>query len=238
MELEEGDLVLCTVDRIVGTVVFVKIHSKNNLEGSVVTSEIAPGRIRNLRDYVFPNKKIVCKVLRINNEGNIELTLRRVTQKETKQVLEEFNLEKKYKSLLKTILNEKAEKIISEIEKESSLASFIEESKKDSKKLEKYLSKSESEKILTILNSEKQKKSQIKKEIILKTTKPQGILLIKEIFEDFKDVEVTYIASGKYSIKIESKDLKKADHRLQEITNEIESKAKKLGLEFSEVQKK
>ena len=83
---EEGDLVLCTVDRIVGTVVFVKIKSKDKeIEGSIVLSEIAPGRIRNLRDYVVPKKKIVCKILRIKGE-NIELSLRRVSQKERKEV--------------------------------------------------------------------------------------------------------------------------------------------------------
>ena len=46
MELEEGDVVLCTVDRIVGTTVFVSIEG--NGEGSIVVSEISPGRIRNL----------------------------------------------------------------------------------------------------------------------------------------------------------------------------------------------
>ena len=62
-DLEVGDIVLCTVDRIVGTIVFVKIDGDG--EGSIILSEIAPGRIRNLREYVVPKKKIVCKVLRI-----------------------------------------------------------------------------------------------------------------------------------------------------------------------------
>jgi translation initiation factor 2 alpha subunit (eIF-2alpha) len=57
MELEVGDVVLCTVDRTAGTVVFVKIDGYG--EGSIITSEIAPGRIRNLREYVVPKKKIV-----------------------------------------------------------------------------------------------------------------------------------------------------------------------------------
>ena len=63
--LEVGDIVLCTVDRIIGTTVFVGIEG--NGEGSIVTSEIAPGRIRNLRDYVVPKKKIVCKQTNINH---------------------------------------------------------------------------------------------------------------------------------------------------------------------------
>ena len=72
MELEVGDIVLCTVDRIVGTLVFVTMQNKS--EGSIVISEIAPGRIRNLREYVVPKKRIVCKVLRIL-ENRIDLSL-------------------------------------------------------------------------------------------------------------------------------------------------------------------
>ncbi|MEN9625985.1 MAG: hypothetical protein RL557_313, partial [archaeon] len=62
-ELEEGQIVLCTVDKIIGTTVFVRID--NNGEGTLTFSEIAPGRIRNLREYVMPGKKIVCKILKI-----------------------------------------------------------------------------------------------------------------------------------------------------------------------------
>ena len=105
--LEVGDIVMCTVDRIERTTVFVKIHGDG--EGSIILSEIAPGRIRNLREYVVPKKQIICKVLRISG-NHIELSLRRVTPKEQKQIREEFRQEKSYKSILKSILGEKNER--------------------------------------------------------------------------------------------------------------------------------
>ena len=89
MQIEEGLAVLCTVTKIIGTTVFVKIE--DNGEGTIMTSEIAPGRIRNLRDYVVPNKKIVCKILSIDNSNNIHLSLRRVSAKERKEVLEQYS---------------------------------------------------------------------------------------------------------------------------------------------------
>ena len=90
-----------------------------------------------------------------------------------------------------------------------------------------------------ILGKEKQKKSFVKKEINLKSKKPNGLLLIKEIFNDAsKKAEINYIAAGKYSLKVESINLKKADQELQELIKEIERKSKKLGLEFSEKAKK
>ena len=94
--LEVGDIVMCTVERIVGTTVFVKIDGDG--EGSIILSEIAPGRIRNLRDYVVPKKVIICKVLRVSAD-RIELSLRRVTPKEQKEVKEGYKLEKSYKNL-------------------------------------------------------------------------------------------------------------------------------------------
>src|SRR3990167_3344887 len=100
----QGDLVLCTVERIDNTTVFVKLFDNGKeIDGSIVTSEIAPGRIRNLRDYVVPKKKIVCKVLRISERGNIELSLRRVSAKERKEVLEREGQERAYRSILKKI---------------------------------------------------------------------------------------------------------------------------------------
>jgi len=231
MELEEGYVILCTVDRIIGTVVFVKIDGTQK-EGSIILSEVAPGRIRNLRDYVVPKKKIVCKVLRIDSSENIHLSLRRVTQKEIKEVKERYKQEKSLKSVLKSVLGEKSEKIISEVEKSENLFDFFQEAKENPKKLEKIISKEDSKKILEILNAQKQKKAIIKKQFSLTITKSNGLELIKKILKEIKDVEIKYISAGKYSIKTEDKDIKKADNKLKQIISEIEKQAKKIHAEF------
>ncbi len=230
MELEVGDVVLCTVEKVAGTIVFVKIEG--NGEGNIITSEIAPGRIRNLREYVVPKKKIVCKVLRITQNGNINLSLRRVTQKEKKEVLEEYKQEKSYKSVLKSIFGEESENIIKQIEEEERLFDFLQEAKEDSKNLEKIVGKESTKKILEIIKSQKQKTAILKKEINLTTKNPNGLKLIKELLEDLKEVEIKYISAGRYSIKIEKDDIKTADNKLKDILKNLEEKAKKAGFEF------
>jgi translation initiation factor 2 alpha subunit (eIF-2alpha) len=231
MELEEGDVVLCTVEKIEGTVVFVKIDETQD-QGSIITSEIAPGRIRNLRDYVVPKKKIVCKILKIDEKGNIYLSLRRVTQKEKKEVLEKDRNEKKLMSILRTILKDETEKVMQEIKKKADVISFFEESKTSPKELEKAIGKEKAKKIIDILNSQKQKKSVVKKEFFLKTNSPSGIELIKKMLET-NEAEIRYLSAGKYSIKIESSDIKKADGKIQEILKDIERLSKKGNMEFS-----
>jgi translation initiation factor 2 alpha subunit (eIF-2alpha) len=230
--MEVGDIVLCTVDRIVGTTVFVKIDG-NSSEGSIVLSEVAPGRIRNLRDYVVPKKKIVCKVLRISESGNVDLSLRRVSQKEKKEVVERSSQEKSYLSILKSILGEEAEKVIAEISGKEDLPQFLEEAKANSENLEKIVGKDNSKRILEVLNTQKKKKAIIKKEIHLTTAKPDGIILIKKILEVFKGVNVKYISAGRYSFEMESEDIKTADKKIKEMISLAEKESKKAGIEFS-----
>ena len=232
--IEQGDLVLCTVERIDNTIVFVKLLvDGKEFDGSIVTSEIAPGRIRNLRDYVVPKKKIVCKVLRISDRGNFELSLRRVTPKERKEVMDREGQERAYISILKKILGDKTPQIIGEIQKEESLVDFFQSAKENPKKLEKVVRKESSEKILAILNVQKQKKMVVKKEMSLKTDSADGVEKIKKILLGFNDAEIRYIAGGKYSIKTESEDIKKADNKLREVVLIIEKRAKENKVDFS-----
>lgn len=232
--LEVGDIVLCTVDRIVGTTVFVNIEG--NGEGSIVMSEIAPGRIRNLRDYVVPKKKIVCKVLRISGD-RIELSLRRVTQKEQKEIKEQYKQERSYRNILKGVLGDKAEETLNKISKKEKIYDFLQRAKEDPKELEQILEKADAKKILDILNAQKQKKAVIKKEISLTTKEGDGLTRIKNLLSDIQDVEVRYIAAGRYSLKTESKDIKTADQNLTKTLEELEKKARKQKIEFIIVKK-
>lgn len=231
MELEVGDIVMCTVDKIVGTMVFVKIPLNGiEAEGSIILSEVAPGRIRNIRDYVVPKKKIVCKVLRISG-GRIDLSLRRVTQKEQKEIKEQHNQEKSYVSILRTILGEKADEIIKEITKEMRIYDFVQEIKTNPKKLEDIVGKEASKKIIDILNSQKKKKIKLKREITLTSNESNGLESIKKILEK-RDVEIKYLSAGRYVLEIESNDPKSADNKLRKIISDIEKDAKKENIKF------
>jgi translation initiation factor 2 alpha subunit (eIF-2alpha) len=230
MVLEEGDMVLCTVDRIAGTVVFVKIEGEEK-EGSIILSEIAPGRIRNLREYVIPKKKIVCKVLKTAG-GSTSLSLRRVTQKERKEVMDAYNQERSYVSILKSVIKEKSNEIIEKITKEGKLFDFFEETRKDSKKLEELIGKENTKKILDILLEQKKKKIIVKKTIYLKTQEPNGVYLIKNILESPKEIKVKYLSAGKYSINLETEDGKKGEQKIKMFLEEIEKKARESGVQF------
>jgi len=228
--LEEGDMVLCTVDRIAGTVVFVKIEGEER-EGSIILSEIAPGRIRNLREYVIPKKKIVCKVLRTEG-GTISLSLRRVTQKEKKEVMDQYNQERSYVSILKSVVKEKANEVIENITKKRKLYDLFEEARTNPKELEELLGKENAKKILDIILEQKKSKTIIKRTISLKTQEPNGVYIIKNILENPGTIGIKYLSAGKYSLKIETDNGKKGEQELKLFLEKVEKKAKETGVQF------
>ena len=90
---EVNENVLCIVTKIYGNTVFVSLPEYEK-EGVLTISEIAPGRIRNLRDHVVEDKRIVCKVLRVDeSQKRIDVSLRRVNLQATKQKTEEIKKE-------------------------------------------------------------------------------------------------------------------------------------------------
>jgi translation initiation factor 2 alpha subunit (eIF-2alpha) len=231
-ELEQNQIVLCTVDKILGTTVFVKIDGGG--EGTLTTSEISPGRIRNLRDYVVPGKKIVCKILSIKGD-KIYLSLRRVKQNEKKELLDKLSKDKSLKAILKTVLKDKSKEVIEKIEEHYSITDFFEETKENPKLVEKYTSKTDAEKILKILETKKDKPKEIKYIINLSSNAPDGINTIKSILQNAtkeSQVQIIYLAAGRYRISLTGKDFKEIKTHINQVLEHIEKAAKKQHCEY------
>jgi translation initiation factor 2 subunit 1 len=222
---KENEVVLCTVKEIKKPQVFL-IIDKYGVEGVMQFSEVAPGRIRNIREYVSPNKKVVCKVLRILDSGHIDLSLRRVTEKERRSVMEEYTREKDSESLLKAILKDKFEDIKQKIlERYKSFYKFLEEFKKNREIVrevgieEKYLKEIEEE------IERRFKEKEIRKKFLLeiKTTAEDGIERIKKfLVEISQEAKILYISAPRYEITIEGNDIKQINKKLKKINLLIE----------------
>ncbi len=106
---EVDELVVCTVNNVQYNSVFVRLddYGKNGL---IHISEVSPGRIRNIRDFVKPGKVVVCKVLRVNEErGHIDVSLRRVNEAQRRLKLEERKAEQKAEKIVETLARELGE---------------------------------------------------------------------------------------------------------------------------------
>lgn len=227
--MEERDVVLCTVTKIEGTSVFVNIEGDG--EGSIVVSEIAPGRIRNLRDYVVPNKKIVCKVLKIEG-GHVHLSLRRVTSKERQDLLNMYEAAKAIQMTLKQLLPEQWEEKLKAIQKEHHLVEFFKKAKEDRKLVEQFFLQGEIEKIHPLLK-EKEKEIEIKKEFKLQCMQSDGILRLRKVLQFHQPgADITYLAASRFVLRLKGKNYKQGNALLQQIFEEIEKRAKQQHCEF------
>jgi translation initiation factor 2 alpha subunit (eIF-2alpha) len=207
-KLKENNIVLCTVKKIEGTTVFVTIE--NNGEGSIIFPEIAAGRIRNIREYVVPNKKIVCKVLQIV-EGHPQLSLRRVTAKEREEILKSYEKEKTLLSILKS-LTQDASTVLDKIKTQFQADEFIEKAKQTPKILESFFSKTQTE-------------QEVKKLIILKSMQDSGAEDIKQILK-IPDIEIKYLGSSQFMLSKKSPDLKQAENTINQAIKAIQERAK------------
>ena len=244
---EDGELVLCTVKKVLHNSVFISLDEYENKEGLIHISEIAAGRIRNIRDYVREEKRIVCKVLKVDKiKGHIDLSLRRVSlqskkNKETEHMLEERAekiLEDSAKPLKKSI-KEAYELAGNKIlENYGSLHSFYVLVAEDNSlianlQLDKRLEKE----LLNIIKLKiKPPEVNINKKIKLLSLEPSGINLIKEILlsalklakEKSINLTIKYISAPYYSLKIVARNYKKAEEDLKLIINQLELESKKL----------
>lgn len=234
MEIREDDIVMCTVKKIEGTTVFVKIDDDG--EGSIVMSEIAAGRIRNLRDYVTIGKKIVCKVLS-TKKGYIELSLRRVTGKEKEEMKERYQRERTLFSMLKAS-TKKPEDILKKIKESFDVPDFLETVRSNLKILEKFLTKLEVQVFTKILAEKKEKDKIVKKNVIIKSYYSEGIKDIKEVLKTAKGVDISYLGSSRFSIMAKARDFKSANTKVSKTIEQLKQKAREKRLFFELEEKK
>jgi len=252
---EEGEIVLCTVKKILYHSVFVNLDEYENKEGIIHISEISPGRIRNIRDFVKENKTIVCKVLRTNKEKNqLDLSLRRVSLSVMKNKLEEIKQEKKSEKIL-GILAEKTKTPVEKVQKEiglniiekyALLSSFFQEVIQNNQIIKELKLPEKTEKILLEIIREKIKPPEIilKRRLKLQSYEPNGIEIIKKTLNEIQalaqkkkyDIQISYVTAPMYEIIITSPNYKEAETELKEII-EIITETMKKDNSFGEVLK-
>ncbi|MBS3098815.1 hypothetical protein J4462_01235 [Candidatus Pacearchaeota archaeon] len=222
MNYNIDDVLLCKVKKIEGTSVF--LETENGFPGSMILSEVAAGRIRNLRQYVSLNRTVVCKILEVKGD-HLELSLRRVTAKERQYVLENNKRERAFASMLK-VVGEEPEKIIERIKNEKDIGEFLDEAKEDIKILEKYLGKEKALKLFKVLGEKEERERKVDKQFVLRSDSENGVEDIKEIL-DFKEAEIHYLGGGKFSLSIKANDFKEANMKMDKIVEEIRKRAEK-----------
>lgn len=249
---EEGDIVLCTVKKILFHSVFVTLDEHENKEGMIHISEVAPGRIRNIRDYVKEEKKVVCKVLRVDIEkGHVDLSLRRVNNSERINKTNEYKQEQKAERLLESIgkvnkktLDEMYKEVgIKLIEIYGSLRDGFQNIALNNMLIKELKLNKKLEDSLLVAINEKIKPPEVRVHGILtvQSNHQNGIEVIKDILGSIKEknIKIKYISAPKYRLTLTASDYKTAESKLKEIRERFLSLGKENNcfVDFNRVEK-
>jgi translation initiation factor 2 subunit 1 len=231
---EEGDLVWCVVTKIHFHSVFCNLEEYGK-SGMIHISEVSPGRIRNIRDYVKEGKTLICKVLTIDEKkGHIDLSLRRVTEGQKRNKSNQIKQEQKAEKILESAakrLKQPVDKLAREIQpikKEYDLFFSAFEDVIDSGiKLESLgVDKTIAKELEAVIKEKiKPKTVTIKGKISVHSYESDGLKIISDFLTEAakqSDSVITYAGSGTYRVIVESKDYKDAEERIKKLVDLVE----------------
>jgi len=230
---EEDELVMCTVTKVQFHSVFANLDEYGK-GGMIHISEVSPGRIRNIRDFVKEGKKVVCKVLRISREkGHIDLSLRRVTETQKRKKVDELKQEQKAEKILEFVSKDTkidVKKLFSDIsanisKKYASLYEFFQQVVEDDNAIKDAGIDAKISKKLEEAIKSRIKEVSVKIEGKLKLTSfaPNGVDIIKESLKKAletgkESISIKYLGAGSYNVIVNAKDYKEAEKLLKEAT--------------------
>ncbi len=236
---QEDELVMCTITNIQFHSVFASLDEYSK-SGMIHISEVSPGRIRNIREFVEEGKKVVCKVLRVNEaKGYIDLSLRRVNEAQKRAKLNEIKKEqlaeniieyvaKKHKEAPEALYKKIADKLVP---KYGGVYGAFEQVAFGTHKLtEDGLEAALSEELTGIIKQRiKPPEVTIKGALKLSSYEPNGLEIVRDALLENKigTVDVVYLGGGSFSVSVTSKDYKTAESILDKYIGGVTEYMKK-----------
>ncbi len=239
---ETGEMVVATVSRIESYGAYVALDEYDNKEALLHISEISSRWVRNIRNHVRENQKVVLQVLRVDpSKGQVDLSLRRVNKDDRRKKIEQWKKNRKGETLLKqaaTELKLTPEDLFSEIspklnEANINLYDALEQSAKKGAKI--FTDAGIKEKIADALANV------AKDKIIVKGVTVQGVFEvtamgsrgieeIKDVFHTVRDlgdetestVNIYTLGAPKYRVEVTAEDYKKAEFALDRVVKHAE----------------
>lgn len=239
---ETGEMVVATVSRIESYGAYVTLDEYDNKEALLHISEISSRWVRNIRNHVRENQKVVLQVLRVDpSKSQVDLSLRRVNKDDRRKKIEQWKKTRKAETLLKQTATEMKvtpEDLFAEIspklnEANINLYDTLEQSAKKGEKIFTDLGiKDKTAKALLKVAKEKIVVKGVTVQGVLEVTAMgnKGIEEIKDLFHGLVDlgeetestVNIYTLGSPKYRVEVTAEDYKKAEFALDRVVKNAE----------------
>ncbi|QSG11516.1 Translation initiation factor 2, alpha subunit (eIF-2alpha) [Halapricum desulfuricans] len=230
-----GELVVGRIDEIEDFGVFVDLLEYEDKRGLVHVSEVASGWIKNVRDHVSPDQRVVAKVLDVDESSQqIDLSLKDVNDHQRKDKIQEWKNERKAdnwmeQSFGEDISDEQYATVANELLAAfgSMYAGFEEAAIRGSEALaDTDLDDGEIESIVeTARENVSVPYVEVTGYVDLQAFDSDGVDAIKEALQAAEgngevpeevELEVTYVGSPEYRIKVKAPDYKTAESELED----------------------
>ncbi len=236
---ETGELVIATVESVMDYGAYANLDEYHR-RGFLHISEISSARIRNVRDFVRENQKMVLKVLRVDVEkGHIDLSLRRVTKRERIEKIKSWKKDRKGEALLHAVaekvglpVDEVYQKAGLLLEEKYGLYEGFERVVKDG--VEVLTKMNIPEDLATVIAQVAEERIKIKLVKVrgvleVRCSKPNGVKCIQDAFigakksQKAKDakIEFSIIAAPRYSVEVSADNWKRAEELIEKVGESV-----------------
>ncbi|MFB6186606.1 MAG: translation initiation factor IF-2 subunit alpha [Halobacteriaceae archaeon] len=227
---EKGDLVVGNVVEIEDFGVFVDLEEYKDKQGLVHVSEVASGWIKNVRDHVSVGQKVVAKVIDVDKSSQqIDLSLKDVNEHQQKEKIQEWKNEQKADNwLTEDIPDDKYRNIVNSLLEEfGSVYNGFEQAAihGNDALADTDLSKEEIDAIVsTARENVAVPYVNVTGYMTLECPESDGVDTIKEALKAAEgdgdvpeevDLEVTYVGSPEYRIRVQAPNYKRAESALE-----------------------
>lgn len=100
----EGELIVGTVYKVLNYGAFANLEEYEGKEAFIHISEVSSGWVKNIRDHVRENQKIVARVLRVNpKKGHVDASLKRIREDQRTKKIQQWKVEQKAEKFLELV---------------------------------------------------------------------------------------------------------------------------------------
>lgn len=248
-----GELVIGTVNKIFEYGAYLKLDEYNNIEAYLPWSEVSSKYVKDVREVLRENQKVVVKVIRVDTRKNqIDVSLKRVTDSEQRSKLIEFKRMQKAEKMLE-VMAQRLGKSLEEAYKEVGwkledyfgdlMTAFEEVATRGEELLAEVEIPDEWVPVIVeeVRKRIKPKSVKIRGIVTLSTTASDGVDKIKEILESIAyyvkssgslSTRIYTVGAPRYAVEVLAEDYKTAEKALTEALNNARNMASKYGIEL------
>ena len=234
-----NSLAIAEVSKITRFGAYCKLPEYGGLEVFLPLREISSGWIKNIHEFLHQNQRIVCKIIYIDNEKKtIDVSLKKVTPKDSKEKINTYNLERRLTNLFNQIV--KRSKLESSLPKLTEYVAnefgsytnlFYGATNNTNQFKNSSLPESVKNELKTTIEANRKKKRYPVSYILSISTEnfTSGITELNKALSEAqakKGVAITYISAPKYRMTAEGTDYADAEKKISETIKLLQSKLK------------